>query len=158
MSNEPNEALNRRLSHDPMLRELLEQRLDYERTLVTQKFEHLAEALSLQAKEYERRLTVLNHAHEQAIQAQAMTVPREMFNAFLKDFEAWKYESLKWRDLVNLALRDSSNISTRISDYESFKLSTSTALQQISTRSVTWTAAIGVFFLVIGIALRFLKL
>jgi hypothetical protein len=121
-------------------------------------FKSLSDALRLQAAEYERRLTVLNHAHEDAIRAQAMTVPREMFNGFLKDHEAWKQEYNKWRDIVNSGLMNISNLSTRISDYESFKLTTSTALQSIATRSLTWTAAIGIFFLMVGIAMRFLKL
>ena len=37
------------------------------------------EALRLQAAEYERRLDTLNHAHQAALEAQAKTVPREMF-------------------------------------------------------------------------------
>jgi hypothetical protein len=42
-------------------------------------------ALELQAAEYERRLDDLNHAHEQAVEAQAMTVPRELFDQFVKE-------------------------------------------------------------------------
>lgn len=42
-------------------------------------------ALEKQAVEYERRLDTLNHAHEAAVEAQAATVPREMFDAYIKE-------------------------------------------------------------------------
>jgi hypothetical protein len=44
-------------------------------------------ALELQAKEYERRLEVLNHAHAAAVEAQAKTVPREMYDSDRKGQE-----------------------------------------------------------------------
>lgn len=51
-------------------------------------------ALRLQAKEYERRLISLNHAHEQAVEAQAKTVPRETYETYIKEQEK-KLEELK---------------------------------------------------------------
>jgi len=140
------------------LRELLEQKIKYERELVRTQFALLETARKLQAAEYERRLTVLNHAHEAALQAQAMTVPREMFSGYVKDQEAWKVDFNKWRDTINIGMRDVTSLSVRISDYEQFKLATSTTLQSIATRSVTWMAAIGLFFILIGIILRFFKI
>jgi hypothetical protein len=50
-------------------------------------------ARDLQAKEYERRLGELNHAHEQARQTLATYVPREMFEGMtsrLVLLELWK--------------------------------------------------------------------
>jgi hypothetical protein len=155
---------------DVQLREYLEQRLDYERTLVSQRFEQLErllethrlatdKALHVQATEYERRLTVLNHAHEAAVKEQNRVLPRETFQAFLDDF-------MKWRDMVNSAVVNSTgltervmNIQTRLDqfskDYEIFRLATSSTLTAIATRSITWTAAIGLIVVLIGIALRF---
>jgi len=54
-----------------------------EATLRREAAEHAAnveKALKLQATEYERRLEVLNHAHAAAVEAQAKTVPREMYD------------------------------------------------------------------------------
>ena len=79
------------------LREYLEQRLDYERSLVAQRFEMLEKALTLQAAEYERRLIVLNHAHEAAVKEQARVLPRELFDQFKDDYA-------DWRDSVNTSL------------------------------------------------------
>ena len=53
----------------------------------------VAAALHKQAIEYERRLDVLNHAHEAAVIAQAATVPREMFDAYVRDHQAAKEAS-----------------------------------------------------------------
>lgn len=49
-----------------------------------------AKALSLQAREYERRLAELNTVHEHALQAQRETVPREVFDHFVSSFAEWK--------------------------------------------------------------------
>lgn len=119
----------------PTLREYLEQRLDYERTLVSQMFAALerrieaqekahSRALELQAAEYERRLNALNHAHEAAVKEQARVLPRELHDAFVKE-------------------------------YDLFRLDVSKQLAAITTRSVTWTAAIGAFFLIASILVRF---
>lgn len=71
----------------PSLREYLEQRLDYERTLVAEKFLSVNRALELQAKEYERRLQELNHAHAIAKEKEKDTLPREIFYAFRDEYE-----------------------------------------------------------------------
>jgi hypothetical protein len=47
-------------------------------------------ARELQAKEYERRLDVLNHAHEKAVEDRALTVNKEVFQAYTKDEQAWR--------------------------------------------------------------------
>jgi hypothetical protein len=104
------------------IREYLEQRLDYERSLVEQRFALIDQARQLQAAEYERRLVVLNHAHEQAVAESARVVPRELFEQFLKEYGA-------------------------------FKLDTRESLTAIASRSAVWTAAIGLGFLILNVAL-----
>jgi hypothetical protein len=69
-------------------------------TLCTLKeyFEHLLKvrangiekALKLQAKEYERRLNQLNHAHEQNIERNAEFVSEEKFVGFVREFREYK--------------------------------------------------------------------
>lgn len=44
-------------------------------------------AIKLAADELARRLDVLNHAHEDAVQAQAATVPREVFDNYKKEVD-----------------------------------------------------------------------
>ena len=49
-------------------------------------------ALDLQAVENARRLDVLNHAHEDAVKAAAMTVPRETFDNKIGEIDKWRTE------------------------------------------------------------------
>ena len=67
---------------------LLAERLAAERALREQAVAYIDKALQLQASEYERRLDDLNHAHAQAVEAQAKTVPREMFDQYVKETAA----------------------------------------------------------------------
>jgi len=61
-------------------------------------------ALQLQATEYERRLEVLNHAHDEAVRVQNTYVPRDLFDERLMDLSKQRDEDMKWRDEVNKAL------------------------------------------------------
>ncbi len=54
-------------------------------------------ALELQAREYERRLADLNHAHTQAVENWRQTLPRESFELFEREFS-------RWREMVALDL------------------------------------------------------
>ena len=47
-------------------------------------------ALELRTSEIDRRLLILNHAHEQAVEVQATYVPRELFEAFVGTFSEYK--------------------------------------------------------------------
>ena len=47
-------------------------------------------ALELRTSEIDRRLLILNHAHEQAVEVQATYVPRELFEAFVGTFAEYK--------------------------------------------------------------------
>lgn len=59
-------------------------------------------ALMLQAAEYQRRLDLLNHANDAAVENWRRTLPRELFDAFVR-------ESDKWRDDANVKLATSSS-------------------------------------------------
>ncbi len=79
----------------PTLREYIETQIRYERTLVDQRFEMLDRALILQAEEYKRRLDALNHAHAQAVVEQQRTLPRELHEAFIKEYDFFRMETAK---------------------------------------------------------------
>ena len=67
---------------------LLAERIAHEGQLREQSHMYLKTALDLQATEYERRLDDLNHAHSQAVEAAAKTVPRELFDQYVKESAA----------------------------------------------------------------------
>lgn len=56
-------------------------------------------ARNLQAKEYERRLTVLNHAHEQNLERNAEFVSKDKFESFRQEFQEYKETTDKARQL-----------------------------------------------------------
>jgi 16S rRNA C967 or C1407 C5-methylase (RsmB/RsmF family) len=64
---------------------LLAERLAAERSLREQSEKFLAEDFDEFKTEIQRRLGELNHAHAAAVEAQARTVPREMFDQFVKE-------------------------------------------------------------------------
>jgi hypothetical protein len=64
---------------------LLAERLAGERALREQSEGFLADNFSEFKVEIQRRLGELNHAHTQATEAAAKTVPRELFDAFVKE-------------------------------------------------------------------------
>ena len=110
-------------STPPTLREYLDQRFSYERAITDQRFELAEKALTMQAREYERRLEELNHAHTQAVSERLRVLPREIFEQF-------KHE------------------------YDLFRRTTETTLASITTRTLTWTAAVGLFVVLMSLAIR----
>jgi hypothetical protein len=88
------------------LAELFNLKLAHEREIRQERESAAKSALDLQAREYERRLDTLNHAHEDARRAQADTVPREMFEAF-------KAENQKWQTTVTEALAEARGAAAR---------------------------------------------
>ncbi len=58
---------------------------------------NLKESIKLQAIEYERRLTDLNHAHQRSVEDKAQFVSSEMFFSKLGEYEKWKSDIDKWR-------------------------------------------------------------
>ena len=58
--------------------------------LVFARLDAMDKALTLAFSESSRRLDILNHAHEKAVEVQHTYVPREVFEAFLQRFEEYK--------------------------------------------------------------------
>lgn len=75
--------------------------------LILARFDAEKEAGRLAYVELQRRLDMLNHAHEEAKQKEFHFFPRENFEQFFKDFGAW-------RDSVNATL---SNQAGRMAAY-----------------------------------------
>ena len=82
-------------AHGPhvTLKEFFEEKFTALNTLRAQE----AETLVIQAKEYERRLDALNHEAQRINTAAATSIPREVFETFLKGDAAWKNQSEKDR-------------------------------------------------------------
>lgn len=57
----------------------------------------MEEARELQAREYERRLGELNHAHAQEIVRNAASVPRELWETRNMQMDKWMREIDRWR-------------------------------------------------------------
>ena len=79
------------------MRNLMDERTRYEREILSTRENLVKEALHLQAAEYDRRLTELNHAHATAMENWRMSMPREMF-------DQWEREYSKWKEQVQLIL------------------------------------------------------
>ena len=58
----------------------------------------------LQAREYERRLQDLNHAHEKQVRDQATYISEDKFNGFLGEVNAWRGAMDAWKGTVVGAL------------------------------------------------------
>lgn len=101
------------------LKEFIEAKLCASERLSKERFEYIASATRLQAKEYERRLDLLNGEAERLRRMQATYLPRESadfrYNELLKKVE----ENTNWRNnmegrMVILALGISAGASTII--------------------------------------------
>lgn len=58
---------------------------------------HLKESIKLQASEYERRLTELNHAHAQSVVDKAKFLSADLYHAKMYELEKWRSEIDTWR-------------------------------------------------------------
>lgn len=58
---------------------------------------NLKENLTIQAREYERRLTDLNHAHAQSVSDKATYMTKELFDSKHEELIVWKSELDRWR-------------------------------------------------------------
>lgn len=115
---------------EPTMREYLELRVDAEAKLLREKLALIDKALELQAREYDRRLTELNHAKQTAVEERHRVLPREIFDQFQKD-------SYLYRDSVTRKLTE-----------------IDVQLSVIATRAVTYTTVIGVLLGVASLLLR----
>ncbi len=73
--------------------------------VIEERLRGTAEALRLQALEYERRLEDLNGAHEKAIAVQHTYVTREMFDQQAKETERTRAALVESNDARHLAMR-----------------------------------------------------
>ena len=64
--------------------------VDTLKELIEQQFAAMDKALALKSEELSRRLDILNHAHERAVEVQHTYVPREVFEAFIERFDEYK--------------------------------------------------------------------
>ncbi len=55
------------------------------------------ENITLQAREYERRLGELNHAHQQQVDRNAEYVSRELWDTKVAEWETWRRQIDQWR-------------------------------------------------------------
>ena len=76
-------------------KKVLEEKIKHEKELREAKEDAVEKERQIQFNEYERRLTTLNHAHEQALEAQAKTVPREVFDNYVKESDSRVQLALK---------------------------------------------------------------
>jgi hypothetical protein len=143
----------------------LTERLAMERALREQEFRALREALEavkdaikaqasadqraleLQATEYERRLETLNHAHQQAVEAQARTVPRELFDQYVKETAARESALVNAQsDRFNVAVEA---INARVDELMNWR-------SGLEGRLIGVSAVIGVIVVIVNIAIRIL--
>ena len=66
------------------LKEHFEHKFEAQEALFEARLNRLDSETCKQAKEYERRLTELNHAHARAVEVLATYLPREHFDVFLQ--------------------------------------------------------------------------
>jgi DNA repair exonuclease SbcCD ATPase subunit len=131
------------------LRGLLDERTRYEREILSTRENLLKEAKELQAKEYERRLTELNHAHESAMENWRTSLPREVFDAHLTEFRTW-------RDSVNTSMTGGAQLPSAIGALDKRLEATEVALQQ-ATGALVLIRFMG-FAGVLALVVTFLRL
>ena len=119
------------------------------------------EKLKIQALEYERRLSELNHAHEAAVKEQARVLPREIFESFNRDYGIWR-DSInttitKLNELEIKSKTTLSSLEFLQKNFDTFKITTATENAIKYTRLMTWGAATGVMLILLQIALNWIK-
>jgi|HubBroStandDraft_3_1064219.scaffolds.fasta_scaffold223086_2 hypothetical protein len=71
-------------------RALTDKEFSFLKELIFARFNSEKEAANLAYVELQRRLDMLNHAHEEAKQKEGHFLPRENFEQFFKDFGTWR--------------------------------------------------------------------
>ena len=113
--------------NDPCCRE----RMASAKELIDHRFDLRDEALSIQAKEYERRLVDLNHNLRMMLDDRQTFTARETFDVYVAHHQTTV-----------------DTFRTQINDVQK-------EIGILNTRLVTWTAAIGAGFAILNIALHF---
>jgi hypothetical protein len=132
-------------------------RATFDRQAWEQEFKSIAQNLKLQAAEYERRLTDLNHAHANAVKAQELTVPREIFTSFLRDYENWKDQLRKWQDGINADGLKVASLLERTSNVERKIEKISTDQASINARVLTWGSVAAIALAALQITLTWVR-
>jgi len=70
-------------------------------------------ALAVATEELHRRLESLNHAHREAVENWARTLPRETFSQFEREVLKWREEAVAYREKVGAEL---AHVKTTIED------------------------------------------
>lgn len=119
------------------LREYLEIEFAHERALTSQKFEQAREAVVLQRSIDEKHEAILATEVQRRLgelnHAHETAVKEQARTLPREMFDQWRNDFDKWKDGVNRELTT------------------------IRTRSMTWTVAVGVFFVIVQIALSLWK-
>jgi hypothetical protein len=68
----------------------VDETVDVRLARIDERMRAIAAALELQAREYERRLVDLNHAHEKQVSDQSTYVSDDAFQGFVKEIRAWQ--------------------------------------------------------------------
>jgi len=121
------ELLEARIEHERELRMAADKAIDHERELRAvhdaqeRELRLVAEtavekAREIQFDEYERRLNSLNHAHEQALEAQKTTVPRETFDNYVRETRLANELALK--NVENAVEKRQVDVDRRLGDLE----------------------------------------
>ncbi len=122
-------------------------------TRITRLEERLAAketATQLQAKEYERRLTDLNHAHEQAQEKNAEYLPRETWEAAVEQWNDWR--SGVNRDLARLP--EPNEMNRRLSTLETTAAENRGAILEARRRAATVALGVAVLAVAAPLLLR----
>lgn len=82
--------------------------------LITQQMQMNEKALELQAQEYDRRLALLNHEHEQLAKMQATYVTQEHMGSFEKAENIKNLDFIEWQTAIKVEI---SNVKGRIAGY-----------------------------------------
>lgn len=110
-------------------------KLDEREKQVNYRFEAQREALNTASVNFERRAEGWNNLRQELKDYRSFAASKERLDELITEGIRWREDHLEetgiWRDLVNKRLT------------------------VIETRSVTWTAAIGVFFVILNILIHY---
>ena len=117
---------------DVPLREYLETMFAAQQREIDAKHRSMADALLLAREDVARRLAELNELRHDVVEDRAQFVSKLQFDPMMQERDAWRNSITERLNAIN------------------------DRITKIETRGNTWTVAIGLFFIVLQIALMFL--
>src|SRR6185436_13089221 len=117
---------------DVPLREYLENMFAAQQREIDAKHRSMADALLLAREDVARRLAELNELRHDVVEDRAQFVSKLQFDPMMQERDAWRNSITERLNAIN------------------------DRITKIETRGNTWTVAIGLFFIVLQIALMFL--